>query len=151
MFMTQEIIVKEVPIEEAVKVNSTIVEFKPYSKEYFEERYKDKEKLIIVAYLDNQPAGYFVGYDEFGDGSFYCWMGGVNPKFRKKGVFKALMNYQEKWAKNKGYRKIRIKTRNNRREMLAYLVKYGFNFTEVIQQPNTEDNRILLEKNIFSV
>jgi len=33
-----KITVKEVPIEEAVKVNSTIVEFdEPYSKEYFEE------------------------------------------------------------------------------------------------------------------
>jgi len=148
--MTQKTIVKEVPIEEALKVNATIVEFQEYTKkEDFENRYKDKERLIIVAYLDNQPAGYLVGYDEVSDGSFYCWMGGVNPKFRKQGVFKALMNYQEKWAKIKGYKKIKIKTRNNRREMLAYLVKYGFYFTEVERHPNIEDNRILLEKKIL--
>lgn len=147
--MPEEIIVKEVPIEEAVKVNETIVEFdETYSKKHFEEKYKDKEKLIIVAYLENQPAGYMVSYDKFGDGSIYCWMGGVNPKFRRNGVWKALMSYLEKWAKNKRYDKIKIKTRNNRREMLSYLIKYGFDFTEVIRYPNTEDNRILLEKKL---
>jgi len=147
--MAQEIVVKEVLIEEAVKVNASIVEFdEPYSKEYFEERYKGKEKLIIIAYLDNQPAGYMVGYDKFGDGSFYCWMAGVSPKFRKKGVLKALMGYLEKWSKKKGYNKIKVKTRNNRREMLAYLVKYGFYFTEVDQRPEIKDNRILLEKDM---
>ncbi len=147
--MAQEIVVKEVPIEEAVKVNVSIVEFdEPYPKECFEERYKGKEKLIIAAYLGNQPAGYMVGYDKFGDGSFYCWMAGVNPKFRGKGVLKALMDYQENWAKKKGYKKIKIKTRNNRREMLAYLVKYGFWFTGVDPRPKIEDNRIMLEKDI---
>ena len=53
-------VVKEVPIEDAVKVNATIVEFKdegaPYQKEYFEERYKGKDHLIMVAYVDEKPA-----------------------------------------------------------------------------------------------
>ncbi len=147
--MSKNITIKEVPIEEAVKVNATIVEFDaPYQKDYFEDRYKDKDKLIIVAYVDNLPAGYIVGYDKFGDGSFYCWMAGVNPKFRKLGLLKAMMDYEDKWAKEKGYNKIRIKTRNNRREMLAYLVKYAFFFTEVVKHPNIEDNRILLEKEL---
>ncbi len=147
--MSTRITIKEVSIEEAVKVNATIVEFgDPYQKEYFEDRYKDKEKLIIVAYVNGQPAGYLVGYDRLEDGSFYCWMAGVNPSFRKMGVLKALMDYEDKWAKEKGYNKIKIKTRNNRREMLAYLVKYGFFFTEVVQQPNLADNRVLLEKEL---
>lgn len=147
--MSKNITIKEVPIEEAIKVNATIVEFDaPYQKDYFEERYKNKEKLIIVAYVDNQPAGYIVGYDKFEDGSFYCWMAGVNPKFRKLGLLKAMMDYEDKWSKDKNYNKIKIKTRNNRREMLAYLVKYGFFFTEVVQQPNMDDNRILLEKEL---
>jgi len=147
--MSHNITIKEVPIEEAVKVNATIVEFDaPYQKDYFEDKYKDKDKLIIVAYVDDQPAGYIVGYDKFEDGSFYCWMAGVNPKFRKLGLLKRMMDYEDNWAKEKGYNKIKIKTRNNRREMLAYLVKYGFFFTEVVQHPNIDDNRILLEKEL---
>lgn len=147
--MTPEIIIKEVPIEEAVKVNAAIIEFdEPYQKDYFEERYQNKDKLILVAYVDDLPAGYLVGYDKYGDGSFYCWMAGVNPLFRRRGVLKALMDYEDNWAKERGYKKIKIKTRNNRREMLAYLVKHGFFFIEVVQHPKREENRILLEKDL---
>jgi len=147
--MISKIIIKEATIEEVVKISATIVEFdNPYPKSYFEERYGDKDKLIIVAYLDDKPAGYIVGYDKFNDSSFYCWMAGVNPDFRGKGVLKALMDYQDKWAKAKGYNKIKIKTRNNRREILAYLVKYGFYFIELKEYPDIKENRILLEKNI---
>lgn len=147
--MNDQIIIKEVPIEEVVKVNATIVEFgAPYPKEYFEAKYKDEDKLLIVAYVNGESAGYIVGYDRFNDGSFYCWMAGVNPNFRKKGVLKALMDYEDKWAKEKGYNRIKIKTRNNRREMLSYLVNYRFLFVEVINNPNIKENRILLEKKL---
>ncbi|MCK5107147.1 MAG: GNAT family N-acetyltransferase [Nanoarchaeota archaeon] len=145
--MDEKIIVREGDIEGAVKVNSTIREFgESYSKGYFEERYKGEEHLVIVAYINNLPVGYIVSYDRFDDGSFYCWMAGVNPEFRKKGILKELMSYQDKWARDNGYTSIKIKTRNNRREMLSYLIKYGFLFVEVVKSPNIEDNRILLEK-----
>ena len=53
----------------------------------------------------------------YGDNSFYCWMAGVNPEFKWKGVLKAMMSYLENWVKEKGYSKISIKTRNRRREI----------------------------------
>jgi GNAT superfamily N-acetyltransferase len=141
--------VKEVPIEEAVKVSQTIVEFdKKFEKDYFEQRYQGKEHLIIVGYLNNIPAGFIVGYNRDDDGSFYCWMVGTNPKFRCKGVLTVLMNYEEKWAKEKGYKKIRIKTRNTMRNMLANLVSKGFLFLEVETREPLIENRILLEKEI---
>ncbi|RLJ04667.1 MAG: GNAT family N-acetyltransferase [Candidatus Aenigmatarchaeota archaeon] len=145
MTSRKKIIVKQVPIEEVVKVNKTIKEFEPYKKEYFE---KNVLKLVIVAYVGGQPAGYIVGYDKFNDGSFYCWMAGVNPKFRRMGVMKALMSYQEKWAKKNGYNKIRIKTRNSRREMLSYLIKYGFYIVGLTEYPDVKDNKILFERSI---
>lgn len=144
-----KIAIKEVPIEDAVKANLTIPEFEErYNKDYFEDRYKNKETLIIAAYFGKKPAGYLIGYDRFSDRSFYCWMTGVVPKFRKKGILKAMMDYEETWAKNRGYNKIKIKTRNKRREMLIYLAKYGFYFTGVEAYPNIEENRILAEKKI---
>lgn len=145
--MTKNIVIKEDSIEVAVKVNATIVEFdKPYDKAYFEDRCRDSANLILVAYINNQPAGYMVSYDKNNDGSFYCWMAGVDPLFRRLGLLNQMMQYLFDWAKNKSYSKITIKTRNNRREMLSYLVKSGFNFVEVQSQPSIEDSRILLEK-----
>ena len=143
--------IKEVDIKEAIKVHKNIKEFnetKP-EKEYFENRYKDREKLIIVAYYNNVPAGYIIGYDKFQDGkNFYCWMAGVDSKFRKLGILTKMMQYQEKWAKQKGYSILKIKTRNNRREMLSFLVKHNFNFLSVEKRDNIQDNRINLQKEI---
>lgn len=139
--------VKEAPIEEIVKINATITEFgKPYDKNYFEEKIEGKEHLMIIAYFENLPAGYIVGYNRYQEGSFYCWMAGVNPSFRKKGVLKEMMKFMDSWAKKKGYSRIIIKTRNNRREMLSYLIKYNFQLIEVIPKSNTKENRILFEK-----
>lgn len=143
--------VKEVDIKEAIKVHKNIKEFnetKP-EKEYFENRYRDREKLIIVAYYNNVPAGYIIGYDKFQDGkNFYCWMAGVDSKFRKLGILTKMMQYQENWAKQKGYSILKIKTRNNRREMLSFLVKHNFNFLSVEKRDNIQDNRINLQKEI---
>jgi ribosomal protein S18 acetylase RimI-like enzyme len=105
--------------------------------------------LQIVAYVDDVPSGFLVGYDHWGDKTFYVWMAGVIPKYRHQGVLKELMNYQTDWSRFRGYHKLRIKTRNNRREMLGYLIKNDFNFVEVEPQPDVMDNRILLEKVIY--
>lgn len=73
--------VKEVEIEEALKVHKNVLEFDNLNpqKNFFENRYKDKEKLIIVTYYNSIPIGYIVGYDKTEENnSFYCWMAGVD-------------------------------------------------------------------------
>lgn len=143
--------VREVEIEEAIEVHKNVLEFDDLNpkKDFFENRYKDKQKLIIVSYYNNIPIGYIVGYNKYEDDeSFYCWMAGVDINYRRLGALTALMKYQIEWAKSKGYKKLKIKTRNNRREMLSFLVKNNFYFTSVEPQENIEDYRINLEKNI---
>ena len=140
------IIIKENQLKDILKIN--IPEFEQYSKDYFLTRIKDKPHLILIAYFDNQPVGYIIAYDRFNDSSLYCWMAGVSIDFRRKGILTALMNYQEQWAKKHHYKKIKIKTRNSRREMISYLTKSNFLFLEVIQKENIKENRILLEKKL---
>lgn len=149
--MKNNIIVKEVPIDEAVKVNRNVIEFdgKDTKAEDFERRYQDKDKLIIVAYYENVPIGYIIGYDRDNDGSFYCWMAGVDNNYRRLGALTSLMNYQMNWAKNKGYTKLKIRTRNNRREMLSFLVKNDFNFVSVENKEDITENRINLEHDLI--
>ena len=146
-----DIIVKEVSIEEAVKVNRNVIEFdgKDTTKEDFEKRYVGKDNLIIVAYYKNIPIGYIIGYDRDNDGSFYCWMAGVDNNYRRLGALTSLMNYQMNWAKKKGYNKLKIRTRNNRREMLSFLVKNGFNFVSVENREDITENRINLEHDLI--
>ena len=149
--MKNNIVVKEVSIDEIVKVNQNVIEFdgKDTKAEDFEKRYQDKDKLLIVAYYENIPIGYIIGYDRDNDGSFYCWMAGVDNNYRRLGALTSLMNYQMDWAKKKGYNKLKIRTRNNRREMLSFLVKNGFNFVSVENKEDITENRINLEHDLI--
>lgn len=150
--MEKDIIIRESNLEEVLKVHKHVLEFDDCnpSKEFFESRYQEAEKLIIVAYYQEQAIGYIVGYDKFKDNreSFYCWMAGVDFGYRRIGALKALMKYQENWARKKGYQNLKIKTRNNRREMLSFLVKNGFYFVSVEEREKIEDNRINLVKKL---
>lgn len=144
--------IKEVDIEEAMNVHSKILEFNDLEpkKEYFENRYKNRDKLIIVAYYNDVPAGYIIGYDKFQDNeSFYCWMAGVNTNYRRLGILTQLMQYLMDWASQRGYNILKIKTRNNRPEMLSFLVKNGFYFTDIEEREDIKDNRINLQKDII--
>ena len=48
------------------------------------------------------------------------------------------------WAKKEGYQNVTIKTRNDKRNMLSYLVKNGWNFTKVKEKDNILNNEIYL-------
>ena len=141
--------VRESYLEDVVEVNNDIPEFKSdgvsLDKNYFSERIKDKNPAILVAYIGTIPVGYLVAY-EAEDNSLYCWMAGVRPDYRNNGVLTELMKKQFQWASVYEYDKVTIKTRNNRREMLAYLVKNEFMITGVEKKEDIKDNRILLEK-----
>ncbi|KKR78361.1 MAG: hypothetical protein UU23_C0001G0125 [Candidatus Curtissbacteria bacterium GW2011_GWA1_40_9] len=146
--MSKEVRVAEATVDDAVRVNATVIEFdEPYDQRHFEERINGKNHLILVGSVDGKPAGYMVSYeDERYPNSFYLWMAGVNPENRGQGVLKALMEHQESWAKEKGYAKLILKTRNERREMLSFLVKYDWNFIEVMPKEKIENTEILVEK-----
>ena len=139
--------IKETSLEEALEVHDKISEFinPKYTTEYFEMRLKDKEALIIISFFQGQRAGYMISYDRYGDKSIYCWMAGVISEFRRIGILKAMMDYLEKWAREKGYNKIKIKTRVSRKEMQGYLKKYGFVF---MKKEEEKDDRLFFEKEI---
>ena len=146
---SNKVFVKEDSIDVAVTLHATIPEFdKPADAAFFEERYKGKQHVIFVAYLDEKPIGYMISYDRFSDGSIYCWMAGVNPEFRKLGALTKLMEKLESWCKENSIHTIHIKARNCRREMLSYLIKTGYLLTAVLTKANIADNRILLQKEI---
>lgn len=142
--------VKPATLSEAYQLHLQIPEFdEAISLSTFEEHLNSTDKhQILVAYLDNQPAGYMISYDRHQDGSIYCWMTGVLPNFRRHGILKAMMDHLIDWAKSEGFQEIKIKTRNSLREMLGFLVKNDFNFYEIDQQQNIRKNRLLLSKKL---
>lgn len=146
--MATKIIIKQVPLDECLKINRLISEFnrERYTYNYFADRYKGKNPLLLAAYQGKKPTGYMISYDKYNDGSYYCWMAGVIPEYRNKGILKKMMVYLEATAKKQGYASIKLTTRNERRHMLAFLVKYRYNIINFEPQPRVERHKSIWEK-----
>jgi len=142
--------IREGSFQECVDLSSKIPEFNsPYKIEEYKKRCAEKY-LSLIAEIDNQSVGFKIGYDRFNDGSFYSWMGGVLPKFRRMGVAYSLANFQEKWAAKNGFSSIVLKTRQIHDGMIALSLNRGFIITEEAQITPVEETRIWMEKSLNS-
>ena len=147
--MGLEFIVREGSLDEANMVHYRIQEFdEGYLEENFEKRCGSKTHFIAIAEDRGIMLGYAIGYDRESDGSFYLWMAGVVPTCRRNGILTALMKAYEEFARKNGFKKLELKTRNSKREMLHWLVKNGFNFTAANYREDIKDTEILAEKQL---
>jgi GNAT superfamily N-acetyltransferase len=120
----------------------------PFDIAELKERLHGKKKLMLVAYHKDLPIGFKLGYDRYSDGSFYSWLGGVLPNFRRSGVATALLNAMETWMQDNGYHTLRFKTRNFHRAMLQFAVKQGFQVSGFKLREPIEQSRIELLKHL---
>lgn len=134
-------------ITEAVALVQQIPEFiNPRGADEYHKRLTNVRHLILIAYHDDQPIGFKLGYER--EGYFYSWMGGVLPTYRKEGVAQALAEQQENWACQEGFQKVIFKTRNAHVGMLIFALKNGFQIIAVTPKAQLRDYRILLEKQL---
>ena len=135
--------------EKAFEVNNKIKEFtETLSINNFKERLDNSNSKTIIGYVGDEVAGYASAYDRYQDGSVYCWMVGVIEEYRRMGLLTLMMQELEQWAKESGYKKIKIKTRNNRKEMQHYLISRGYEFTDVEKKGKRSDYRLIMEKDL---
>lgn len=144
------ITVAETDIETILKVHKNIIEFDDPNApaSFFLEKYQNHKHLVIAAYMNQEPIGYMIGYEKEKNGSFYAWLGGVDYRYRKMGAFTKMFEYFFSWSKKEGYQYVTVKTRNDKRNMLSYLVKNDWNFTQVKEKDNILNNEIYLIKEL---
>ena len=118
------------------------------SLDFYAERLKHRLYLALVAENDGQLFGFKVGYQSDNPDSFYSWMGGVRPEFRKQGIADSLAEYQENWAREKGFKSIHFKTRNRFPAMITFGLSRGFKIMEVIPKGGVEDYRVVMSKRL---
>lgn len=141
--------IKEGQLKDAAAVSSNIPEFdNPYPIAEYHKRLSDTPHLILTAYDNQKPVGFKIGYERNKDGSFYSWMGGVLPDYRKMNAASILADYQESWAKRQGYKTIRLKTRSKHRAMLSFSLKRKFMIKDRIPKNPPEESRIILVKSL---
>ncbi|MBT3299462.1 MAG: GNAT family N-acetyltransferase [Candidatus Marinimicrobia bacterium] len=132
--------------QECVDLSKRIPEFEsPYSIEEYKKRCSGTH-LTLIAKIGDKNLGFKIAYDQFNDGTFYSWMGGVLPNFRKQGIASQLADYQENWAKENAYSSIRLKTRKKHKAMIAFSLNRGFVITNEIQKWPDKESRLQMEK-----
>lgn len=141
--------VRKGTIEEIIKVNRSIKEFdRHFSKKYFEDRLQGKDSLVCLALVDDTPAGFAICWTDTLNNWVYIWALAVTKKYRKQGVMRAMISFEEDWARKKGFHRIKSNVNNGRKEMLIANIKLGYSITGVELHENIDKCRVFFEKSI---
>jgi len=129
----------------AVAVSRRIPEFiDPPGLAEYKRRLLQMPHLILVAYSDDKPVGFNVGYER--DGEFYAWLGGVQPSYRRRNIALKLAQTQEDWARQQRYKTVTFKTRNAHTNMLLFALRRELHIVGFKEKGDILTNRILLRK-----
>ncbi|NMT92577.1 GNAT family N-acetyltransferase, partial [Vibrio alginolyticus] len=105
-------LIREGTLEEALQVVTRVKEFaNGETLDSMSQRLGDKNSLILVAEKNGAIVGFKIGY-ELDEDTFYSWFGGVAPQARNEGVAQMLLEAQEEWVAEKGYKTLKVKSRN---------------------------------------
>ncbi|MCM3757136.1 GNAT family N-acetyltransferase [Sporosarcina aquimarina] len=108
---------------------------------------QSKPKILFTIGLERgEVVGYKIGY-ELNSDCYYSWLGGVNENHRNKGIASKLMYQQHLYLKEKGYKSVQTKTKNNWRNMLILNIRNGFNVIGTYTD-NSDELKIILEKSL---
>lgn len=141
--------IREASLAEILWVHERIPEFPGKASLYFyESRLKYRLYFALVAEIEGELVGFKVGYQSDFPDTFYSWMGGVRLEFRKQGVAQRLADYQENWAREKGFSKVFFKTRNRFPDMINFGLKREFKIIDVLPKGGVEDYRIVMRKEL---
>lgn len=131
-----------------VALSKQIPEFEQATTlERLQSRLDGAVSLILVAKLEGALVGYKVGY-QLTEETFYSWLGGVIPEHRKHGVATLLLNYQEKWVLNSGYKQIKVKSMNRFPGMLNLLISNGYEIVDIEESVCGSEGKIVFLKRL---
>lgn len=141
-------VIKPARLEDLLFIDSQIPEFdgrNTLSK--LQAQCADVDHLALVAYIDNEPVAYKLGY-ALDSNTFYSWLGAVAPKCRGHGIAQALLNAQEAWVKANNYQTIKVKSMNRFPAMLSLLIKNGYSIVGYEDRGSLLTSKILFTKDI---
>ncbi|MCL1049839.1 GNAT family N-acetyltransferase [Shewanella abyssi] len=120
----------------------------PYSSQEISNRLLATPSLLLIAKIEGEVAGFKLGY-QTAENVFYSWLGGVAPDYRGLGLAKSLLEYQERWAREQGYSRIEVKTRNCFPAMLKMLINNQYQITAMTaDNQHLSQNKLHLQKQV---
>ena len=120
----------------------------PYSSQEISTRLLSTSALLLIAKIEGEVAGFKLGYQN-ADDTFYSWLGGIVPDYRGLGLAKSLLEYQERWAKQQGYKLMEVKTQNCFPVMLNMLINNQYQITAMTADgQRLSQNKLHLQKQL---
>lgn len=117
----------------------------PYDQKKISSRLEQSENpLSVLAFDQDKLIAFKIGY-QTDLKTFYSWIGGVLPSYRKQGIAHELMTRQHQWLKEHQYQVVETKTGNEFKGMLILNIKNGFDIIETMNSSKGK-LRILLRK-----
>lgn len=115
---------------------------------FFERRFASRHNVsILLAMLDEQHVGFVVGF-ELMPGTYFIWLCGVLPDFRRLGIATQLMQAQLAWAQDNGYQMMRFECQNQHRPMLHAAITEGYDLVGIRWDTTTGNNVVIFERDI---
>jgi predicted GNAT superfamily acetyltransferase len=105
-----------------------------------------KQVCSLIAFKNLIPVGFKIGY-RYNDTTFYSWVGGVLPEYRKEGIAKKLAQRQELWAISNRFITLRTKSMNRYKPMMILNLINGFNIISVYTNDSNQ-TKVIFEKNL---
>jgi ribosomal protein S18 acetylase RimI-like enzyme len=119
-------LIREGTLEEVIQVVARITEFtRGETLGSLAERLADKKSLILVSENAGVIFGFKIGYALDND-TFYSWLGGVAPEARNESLAQRLLETQEEWVAEHGYKTLKVKSRNQFPAMLRLLLRNNY-------------------------
>ncbi len=124
---------------------------RPLNKSIFDEdriinTFEREDLLMYLAYVDDVPVGFKVGYRE-NRFSYYSAKGGVLESHRRKGIARALLYAMQDDARALGYQRLTFDTFPNRDPGMTILALHeGFKLTRADFNSAYRDYRLRFEK-----
>ena len=117
-------------------------------KEFFRRRFRGRHNVsMLVALLDDQPAGFIVGF-EMMPSTYFTWLCGVLPESRRIGVATQLIQAQVALAQEHHYNLLRFECQNQHRPMLHVAIGEEFELVGIRWETTTASNVVIFEKEL---
>lgn len=135
-------------VDEALFVLNRIPELSGGFTKLFLEQRLSADGLILVACIDDLPVACKIGYNRYNNDTWYSWLGGVVPEYRKLGIATTLLSELEKWMCMTNFNRIVFKTRRKHFKMKNWAEKNGFTLIERQERIPEEETRLVFQKNL---
>jgi GNAT superfamily N-acetyltransferase len=116
--------------------------------EYFERRFRSRENILcLIAEVDRQPVGFSCGF-ELKPNTWFKWLVGVLPDYRRAGIASQLSEAEQAWAADHGYQFARMECHNQHRPVLQLAISQGFDVIGIRWDNERHNNLVIFEKDI---